>query len=188
MTPCASSRSCNAVHGDPAHGAGKLPHVPRELHQFGLEVDFDVGVVVNRGLELVEKFLGVRAFQGEIQLPGQAPQGALPFHQVGVKALVRQGQGRAQARPPRPPAPGPGESPESSGAGWASGPPPGRPPWPPGPGPWSGRPPAPSGGPRRTAPGYWQRRSSPGSGRPPPGPPGTPLRGSGDCRRPPPPG
>jgi hypothetical protein len=69
--------------------------VPRELNQFGLEMDFDVGVVVNRGLEFMEKFLRVRAFQGKVELPGQAPQGALPFHQVGVKALVRQGQGSA---------------------------------------------------------------------------------------------
>ena len=67
--------------------------MPRELNQFGLGMDFDIGVAVDRGLELVEKFLRVRAFQGKEQLPGQAPQGVLPFHQVGVKALVRQGQG-----------------------------------------------------------------------------------------------
>ena len=51
-----------AVHGDAAHGAPELPHVPRELNQFGLDMDFDVGVAVDRGLELVEKFLRVRAF------------------------------------------------------------------------------------------------------------------------------
>ncbi len=71
-------------------------------------MDLDVGVAINRGLHLVEKFLGVRAFQGKKQIPGQAAQGVLPLHQVGVKALVRQGQRRAHAGHSAPQHQGPG--------------------------------------------------------------------------------
>ena len=69
--------------------------MPREFKQFGLYMDFDVGAAVDRGLEQVQEFLRVRTFQGKVQFPGEAAQGILPFHQVGVKALVRQGQGGA---------------------------------------------------------------------------------------------
>ncbi len=104
-----------AVHGGPAHRALKLPHVPFDPQQFGLDMHFNVGVVVDRGLELVEEFLGVRAFQGKKQLPGQAPESALPFHQIGVKTLVRQGQCGAQAGHPASQHQGPGHHRKSHG-------------------------------------------------------------------------
>jgi hypothetical protein len=76
--------------------------VPLNLHQFRLEMNLNIRMVVSRRLEFMQKILRVRAFQGKKQLPGQPSQRTFPFHQIGVEALIRQGQRRAHAGHPTP--------------------------------------------------------------------------------------